>query len=408
MRAPRDPRWWHLPLLIGISAAYELRFIAHGINTYDEGWPLYAAMRLHQGGVLYDDVFFVFPPGHVLAAWIGYGLDAPGLILTRQIYAAWNVALCVGIYELGRKLMPPAFALLGAFLFAIAAPFSHGAHLLFGYRYLALTVPALLAFHRRLRTGDSRWMLAAGLATGVAVVFRLTPAFAVGAALGLASVAADRSWRSWLKDWSWLGAGILAVLLPVLAWFESGVGLAAVWREVIVRPLSMLQPLPIPDLLWWGWWGISATWVAVQFWIYPVLYAGYIVALVAQWLRALQEGRRFEHAFLLAVVLWGGIFFLRATGRADIAHLESAIPPICLLIAYLLHVAGRRIASDPQRSARESLALRGSLCAAVVAVWIFVPGVDRAMDPIVRGAKPFPASGELIYMVPGGWSRGLG
>ena len=36
-------------------------------------------MRLHDGGTLYDDVFFVFPPGHLLSAWIAYALDPPGV-----------------------------------------------------------------------------------------------------------------------------------------------------------------------------------------------------------------------------------------------------------------------------------------------------------------------------------------
>ena len=97
----RDPLVWQIPLLLVVSMGYESLFICYGLNPIDEGWPLYAAMRLHEGGVLYDDVFFVFPPGHLLAAWIAYGLDPPGVVPARVIYAAFSVALSLGIYLLG-------------------------------------------------------------------------------------------------------------------------------------------------------------------------------------------------------------------------------------------------------------------------------------------------------------------
>ena len=133
-------------MLIAVSVAYESLFIYHGINRLDESWPLYAGMQLHAGGTLYDDVLWVFPPGHMWIGWIASALDPPGFVLARIIYATFNVALCVGIYFLGLRLVERPFALLGALLIAIAAPRGHLLQLLFGYRYLILTVLALLAF----------------------------------------------------------------------------------------------------------------------------------------------------------------------------------------------------------------------------------------------------------------------
>ncbi len=62
------PVAWHIPLLLAVSFGFESLFFRHGLNRIDEGWPLYAAKLLHEGGTLYQDVFFVFPPGHLLAA----------------------------------------------------------------------------------------------------------------------------------------------------------------------------------------------------------------------------------------------------------------------------------------------------------------------------------------------------
>ena len=53
--------------------------------------------------------------------------------------------------------------MLAALLVAIAAPYSHVMHVIFGYRYIVFSVFALLLFDRRLRSGDSRWMLGAGM-----------------------------------------------------------------------------------------------------------------------------------------------------------------------------------------------------------------------------------------------------
>ena len=151
--------WWHLPCLLALSAGFEWLFIHHGMSPFDEGWPLYAAMRLHEGGVLYRDTFFLFPPGHVLPAWIAYGVHPPGVVLARGIYAVFTVALVGALYLLGRKLMPARFALLGAALLALAAPDSHLYHLLFGYRYFVFSVLSLVAFSRRVETGSRHWML---------------------------------------------------------------------------------------------------------------------------------------------------------------------------------------------------------------------------------------------------------
>ncbi len=144
------PGAWHVPLLLCVSVGFESLFFRHGLNRIDEGWPLYAAKRLLEGGTLYHDVFFVFPPGHLLAAWLGQLLDPPGVLFARGIYLALDVAACLGVYLLGRRVMPAPYALLGALLLAVGAPSSHLKQLLFGYRYLVLAMLALWAFARRL------------------------------------------------------------------------------------------------------------------------------------------------------------------------------------------------------------------------------------------------------------------
>jgi hypothetical protein len=366
--------FWHLAILIPISAAYESLFIRAGLNVRDEGWPLYAAMQMHAGGRLYDDVLWVFPPGHVLPAWIGAWLDPPGIEITRMIYAAFAVALVAGMYLLGRRLMPPSFAFLGALLLAVAAPRTHLMHAVYGYRYLIFCVLALLAFDKRLRSGDARWMLAAGLCTGVSLFFRYDPASALILALAAGVLAASRSPRVWLRDGLWYAAGGLLVGVPTLVWFGLSVGVGTFLYEAAIHPLEMLQALPVPRLRLPDEirrQALVSFWVLLEFRIFGLLYAAYGAWLGWGVWRAVREQRVFERPLLLSTALWGGIFFVRSFGRADEPHLDSAIPPVCLLLAYAAHRAHERW---PRAAAETAMVLGGFV------LWIFLLGVDLVFD----------------------------
>jgi 4-amino-4-deoxy-L-arabinose transferase-like glycosyltransferase len=365
---------WHLALLIAVSAGYESLFIERGLNVRDEGWPLYAAMQMHAGGTLYDDVLWVFPPGHVLPAWVGAWIDAPGIEITRMIYAGFSVALVAAMYVLSRRLMPASFALLGGLLLAVAAPRTHMMHAIYGYRYLVFCVLALLAFDRRLATGNPRWMLAAGFATGLGFFFRYDPASALVVALAIAVVASDRAPRVWLRDALWYAAGGLIVGLPVLIWFGSTVGLRQFFFEAAIHPLAMLQALPVPELMLPD--RVSRAqlvsfFITLQFRIYVLLFLVYVLVLGFRLVRAWRERRSFESPLLLAIVIWGGIYFVRSFGRADEPHLDSAIPPVCLLLAHAAHAAYVRW---PRLVAQTAVVVGGFV------LWIFLLGVDAMFD----------------------------
>lgn len=371
LRSPAFTRVWHLALLVTVSAVYESQFIRRGLNVRDEGWPLYAAMQMHAGGTLYQDVFWVFPPGHVLPAWLGAWWDPPGIEITRVIYAAFTVALVIALYVLGRRLMPPAFALLGALLLAVAAPRTHMMHAVYGYRYLVFCVLALLAFDRRLVTGNPKWMLAAGFLTGLGFFFRYDTASALVVALTIAVVATERAPRVWLRDALWYAAGGLLVGAPTLLWFASTVGLREFFFEAAIHPLEMLQALPVPALRWpeqWRRWDLIFFFVNLEFRLYSLLYLAFAVWLAARLLRAVRERRSFEEPLLLATVVFGGIFFVRSFGRADEPHLDSAIPPVCLLLAYSAYKLHQRLGWPP--------AAQAAIMVVGFALWVALLGPD--------------------------------
>ena len=392
--APRvqNISWAQIALLVALSVGFESLFIHHGIAwLFDEGWPLYAAKQLHEGGVLYRDIFFSFPPGHLLPAWIAYALDPPGITLARIFYAGFNVCLVVATYLLGCRLMPRTFATLGAAMLALAAPRAHLAHLLFGYRFLVFSVLALILFSLYLQRGDRRLMFLAGLATGVALYFRLTPAFAVSCGIGVAVMAASRDRRDWLRDWSLYGAGLLVVVVPLMAWLAASVGLDVVWREWVVRIIELqeLQSKEIPPFIWVFSTNrhlIFSNFVSVQYWGFGAMYLGYLIVLAVSWRRNLASNREFPHVLLLAVAIWGGVYLLRTLGRSDEHHLASALPPACRLLAHSVATAFRSRVTATRSTGVRSIAL----CCIVLVAWVMAQGSDLYLEAEMRGTHPVP------------------
>ena len=396
-------------ILLVVSIGFESLFIDRGLSAMDEGWPLHAAMELHDSSAdkkLYDEVFWVFPPGHLAPAWVAYQLDPPGIRLTRIFYATFTIAACLALLFVARRLMPADFALLGVLLIAVAAPKSHFDQLLFGYRYLVWSAIVLLFFHLRLTRDDARWLFPAGLFAGIALFFRLTPAFAVSVGVGVGIMAASRDWRRWFRDGLWYSAGLIIVWIPILLYFQGTVGLERLWIEMVVRPVEMtdLQSHPIPPILF----GnldrnhITRLFSALGFRLYAVLYAGLLANLLYRWVRAFRANRPFESVFLLTFVVFGAVYFTRSMGRSDIPHLDSAIPPVAILLAYFASLAMKLKPFDPKVAGRLARIQRLIFCFAIFAVWVFLNGSDRFLDKTkAMGGVPLANLSAQIKVPPG-------
>ena len=152
-------------------------------------------------------------------------------------------------------------------------------------------------------------MVISGALTGIALAFRLTPAFSVSCGIAVGLLAANRDWRNWLADGLRFALGLTVAIAPVLAWFAGSVGLERVWQEVVLHPLAMLQPLPLPEIDFTKWTrkSITARFVAIQFRAIWVFYFGYGVALAWSWLRHWRRAQPFPHGLLTAIVTFGTV-----------------------------------------------------------------------------------------------------
>jgi hypothetical protein len=266
---------------------------------------------------------------------------------------------------------------VGVLCIAVGAPRSHEWHLLFGYRYLVFGVLALLAFARRREGNAPGWMALAGVATGIGLLFRLTPAFAAACGVGAGILAAGGGLRAWLKEGALYSAGLLAVVGPVALWIGLAVGFDTLWLEAVVRPVRMteLQSLPIPPLRSADY-DVVEIFRAALFRLPWLLYGSFLAVLVSGALR----GRRVPPV-LLAFVVFGAVFFARTLGRSDLAHLESALPPAVLLAAVAASAAADRSRVSAGRAPLHPT-LRAALACAVILGWAALNGVDEGLRKI--------------------------
>jgi hypothetical protein len=132
--------------------------------------------------------------------------------------------------------------------------------------------------------------------------------------------------------------------------FSWEVGLEALWREVVVRPLVMTERLSLP---------------APEF---------------------APSGAHGRDAISTAF------------GRSDEPHLSSAIPPFCLVAAHALS----RVADLPALGRVPGR--RWLVPVAALGVWIFLLGSDRSLSPERRGSTPLAAvNGAIELREDDGW-----
>jgi hypothetical protein len=189
---------------------------------------------------------------------------------------------------------------------------------------------------------------------------------------------------------------VLLPVAPVLAWLAATSGLDAVWREPVLHVLALQQlqskPAPAIALPDWGDRRAIRFWfVGLQYRLYAGLYLGYAAVLATRWIR-----RARPDPLLIAVVVWGGLNLLRTLGRSDEPHLDSALPPACLLAAHLLSRGfgalwpARADAIGARRLTEAGVAL------IVLGGWMFLLGTDIALRPERLGTFPLGSLREGV------------
>lgn len=272
-------------LLLLLAAAVRLHHFAALGAQADEGVHVTAATQVAAGDLLYRDLFENRTPGVVWLLALFFRAGGESILIGRVLATGAGLLTVAALFAASRlagrslwKGRAPFAAALAAALFFILAPLP-----LFWSRYTMLehfstaaSVLAIAAALRARQNSSPRWWLAAGVATGLAVLakqsslvvvvaFGLT--FAVSAALGARQERATivRIGALWAA-----GAGaVIALFLGSLALqgvlrpffhFASGIGRATVrdwpalwstwWPWLSARPFVPLALVGALALLW--------------------------------------------------------------------------------------------------------------------------------------------------------------
>jgi hypothetical protein len=101
---------------------------------------------------------------------------------------------------------------------------------------------------------------------------------------------------------------------------------------------------------------------------------------------------------LLAVVVWGGIYLLRTLGRSDEPHLDSALPPACLLLAHLASLGFRGLWGTEAGPRWQRRSAEAGMGLAVLGAWLFLLGTDLQLGASRRGSFRLQSLAQPVYV----------
>ena len=371
----RVGEWIGTAIVLAAALQYWLWYFRRSINLLDEGSTAAQALRIVNGELIYRDFFTVVTPGsYYTVAWL-LEIFGERLIVLRWAALVTGVLIALVTLLVARRVMAWPFAAAAALMTTVWGWFLVTPN----YYSLQAALFALgaLACHLRWAGGASaRWILAAGVLTGLTAMVKQNVGAYTAAALMMAIWAArlfDRQLtaRAQLKASARLIAGICVPVIPTLLYLIAAGAGPFLYESWVYYPLAKYPQrfsLPFPQLFpvlpEHGVMSLGDALAAVitrsvpepavfDIWIkfvvfLPVLvFPIAVVALAVRAYRAQQrESAREGHA-LLVIVSIGALLLLQSWPRADVAHILFGLQPTFILLAYALSLAWRGLSRLP-------------------------------------------------------------
>jgi hypothetical protein len=412
-----------LPAVVAcVLLAYLFAGIKQAVNAYDEGFALYGALRVLHGEVPYRDFWTVYAPGqfYVLAGL--FQLFGTTVLVERVWDTLARAAVVLGVYLVTATLTTRRAALWPALLVTlwVAAAEYYGYAV---FPALALVLGGAWCLLRYAAGAPRRWLVASGGLVGLATLFRHDVGLYAVASLGIVCLllaltgrarrpATPRGWlRALVEVPGLFTLGVLAALLPLAAYLIVVVPPAALWRDLVLYPLTLhrdISALPYPPLVpkylpvitSANAWSEYTRDVLVPWALFygPLLvYGSAAVLLVWQVVRADSKTSRAHSLSILLLLLLGLTLFNQALNRFDRLHvLPSATVAASLLTVLLARLRPGR-ARPVLLLAATPLIILATIAYVVVPVQAYLTTVWR-FSPLVCHASA-PRSGCIDLYV---------
>jgi hypothetical protein len=355
----------------GISLFWVSRFFDRGMGVIDEGFVAALSMRILHGELPYTDFFTLLIPGVFLLHAGLYEVFGPSLWIGRCVLLVVATGIPVLVYLIARYRLSPWASAAAAGLSLIWGPHAleHINHANYNWLASFFALVALWLTNRWIQApgahhagGFDARLFCVGLALGLAVLFKQTIGGYAFIAIALFMLWFQTGWGR-LRAWVWMSVGTFAVQLPVVAWLGWHGALPAMFRHILLIPLSDFSKgggHPYPSM-WPVWPGfpalnleVSTTFLALMPWCYAFAAVWWLIDF---W-RTRCGGSPTNHniqrqqAHEALILLYSGFAFLGNFPRADYGHLlynmsAGYIVLMVLIIrfhALLNRVAGNKVA----------------------------------------------------------------
>jgi Dolichyl-phosphate-mannose-protein mannosyltransferase len=331
---------WVLLTVACVSLFWVSRFYDRGLGVIDEGFVAALSMRIVNGEIPYTDFFTLLIPGVFLLHAGLYEVFGPSLWIGRCVLLLIASGIPVLVYLIARHRLPPLASAMAAGLSLIWGPHAleHINHA--NYNWLAsffsliglcLSCAWVNACTRAPARQFAGRLFLIGLALGLAIAFKQTIGGYAFTAIAFFVLWFQNGWGRW-RAWACMGAGALVVHVPVLVWLGWHGALPAMFRHILLIPLSDFSkggahPYPTMWPVWPGFpavsLDVSTTFLALMPWCYAAVALWWLIDLVrTRHNRHLETSHTKQQRAQEALILTYSCFaFLGNFPRADYGHL---------------------------------------------------------------------------------------
>jgi len=341
-------RRYELPILLLLSLFFIVLGATDAASIADEGFAVYNATRVQDGFLPYRDFFALYAPGQFYTmSWV-FGIFGSSLSVSRGYDILLRLGLIFIVYLLGQKLISRQWAIVPSvfvmLLLGTCGFFSYA--MIPGVILSLLSVLCLLNFITSRRKG---WLIASGVATGVAEIFRQDVGLYTAACFSFVlllftfSLAPKGYWRRIVLYETIYLAPVFIIVAPLWIFFAVAGSAWEMWLDLWVFPATILhgiRSLPYPDFFLnpiplSHFRAVVGTWIRFYF---PLIVCFFTLAQIAlTWPTAPQSDRNSLRVYgSLLITLLSIMLFAQAWSRNDPIHLMPTTITSFILAVKLL------------------------------------------------------------------------
>jgi hypothetical protein len=394
-----------------LSLPYSPRFY---VMSPDSGLFAYGGQQILSGRLLYRDFWDHKPPAvyylDAVAMWVGG--QSPWSVWWLQV--AWLAAIAITFLRVSSRLTGPWAGMAGSLLLLLTTlhpAYYIGGNLTESYALLPQML-ALGAVGLYLRKHHPVWIVAAGLATACAFLFKQTyVALGMGGIIIVAySALREGGWRPALGRIGWFMAGFAVPLALVVGYWGSRGALADMWDATVTYNLAyggqgisvqgaygvFRAILVAPPLSMLGALGLAG-WLVFLFqnrgWLVQTTLASPPIVGVKLHGTEMRPWQAWTLA-AVAVALPLELLLLIPSGRLFGHYFMTPIPTLAMLAGYLLSQLG--VGLLPLRELRAHHVGAVALTALLLVSWSVEVAAKEMPTREQLGSLRLPLSGEYL------------